>query len=322
MLDPVKLATLRAVIEDGSFSAAAGRLGLTQPAASRHVAQLERRLGTQLVQRSKRGATPTEAGRVLAGHAEAVLARLALAEAQVAELAGLRRGTARLGSFFSALAYLSAEAAAILEAREPALFAGGEPVIADELVDRQAALAGVRAGELDLAVICELAFERAPAPDDVELVPLFDDPPQVLLPSKHRLAGAGSIRARDLRADSWIRAHDGSAARLVDHVLAEARTAPEILLAGHGDEPVEAQAFVAAGRGVTVAHALNVIVDPERIAVVPLAGGKPVRHVQAAIARGQRAPVPLALLDALREAGARRAARAPAEAPARRRDRR
>jgi hypothetical protein len=40
---------------------------------------------------------------------------------------------------------------------------------------------------------------------------------------------------------------------------------------------------------------------------VPLAGGKPVRHVQAALARGQRAPAPLALLDALREAGARRA---------------
>jgi DNA-binding transcriptional LysR family regulator len=306
MLDPVKLATLRAVIADGSFSAAGSRLGLTQPAVSRHVAQLEERLGTQLVRRTKRGATPTEAGRLLAAHADAVLGRLALAEAQVGELAGLRRGTVRLGSFFTALAFLSAEAAGVLEAREPALFAAGEQVIVDVLVDRREALAGLRAGELDLAVVCEHAFEREDAPGDIELVALFDDRPCALLPAGHRHARAASVRARDLRGDTWIRAHEGSAARLVDHVLAAARIAPEILLAGHGDEPVEAQAFVAAGRGVTVAHALNVIIDPARIAVVPLAGGRPVRHVQAAIARGQRSPLPLTLLDALREAGARR----------------
>jgi DNA-binding transcriptional LysR family regulator len=306
MLDPVKLATLRAVIAEGSFSAAAGTLGLTQPAVSRHVAQLEQRLGTQLVRRSKRGAAPTEAGRLLAEHADAVLARLALAEAQVGELAGLRRGTVRLGSFFTALAYLSAEAAAVLESRRPALFAGGHQVIADELVDRDAAIAGLRAGELDVAVVFEHAFERAPVPDDLELVPLFDDPPRLLLPAGHALARAAEVRPRDLRGDTWIRAHQGTAARLVDHVLAAARIAPELHLAGHGDEPVEAQALVAAGRGVTVAHALNLIVDPERIAAVPLAGGRPVRHVQALVARGQRAPAPLALLEALREAGARR----------------
>jgi DNA-binding transcriptional LysR family regulator len=309
MLDPVKLATLQAVVAEGSFSAAAVRLDLTQPAVSRHVALLERRLGTQLVRRTKRGATPTEAGRVLVEHAEAVLARLALAETQVRELAGLRRGSVRLGSFFTALVYVSAEAAVVLEERHPDLFAGGQQVIVDGHGDRQAAFAGVRAGELDLAVVCEHAFEREPAPDDLELVPLFDDRPCVLLPAGHPLGGAAEVRARDLRRETWIRAHDGAGARLVDHVLAAARLDPELLLAGHGDEPVEGQAFVAAGRGVTVAHALNVLIDPQQIAVVPLAGGRPVRHVQAAIAPGQRAPAVLALLDALREVGVRRAAR-------------
>jgi DNA-binding transcriptional LysR family regulator len=305
MLDPVKLATLQAVIAEGSFSAAAVRLDLTQPAVSRHVALLEGRLGTQLLRRTKRGATPTEAGRVLVEHAEAVLARLALAEAQVGELAGLRRGTVRLGSFFTALVYVSAQAAVVLEERHPALFAGGRQVIIDELVDRRAAMAGLRAGELDVAVVFEHAFEREAAPDDLELVPLFEDPPRVLLPAGHPLDGSSEVRARDLRRDTWIRAHDGAGARLVDHVLTAARLHPELLLAGHGDEPVEVQAFVAAGRGVTVAHALNVVIDPEQIAVVPLAGARPVRHVQAAVAPGQRAPAVLALLDALREVGAR-----------------
>src|SRR5919199_1601674 len=100
MLDVDKLATLRAVVERGSFSAAGEALSLTQPAVSRQVSLLERRLGTQLVRRTRRGVFPTEAGRVLVEHTEAILARLALAESQVAELAGLRRGEVRLGSFF------------------------------------------------------------------------------------------------------------------------------------------------------------------------------------------------------------------------------
>jgi len=74
--------------------------------------------------------------------------------------------------------------------------------------------------------------------------------------------------------------------------------------AGHGDEPVEAQAFVAAGRGVTVAHRLNVIVHIDAIAAVPLEGA-PVRRIQVATMREQRAPGALAVVDALREVGRR-----------------
>ncbi len=50
------------VVETGSFSAAAKRLGIGQPAVSKSVAQLESRLGVRLVMRSTRGLTPTEAG--------------------------------------------------------------------------------------------------------------------------------------------------------------------------------------------------------------------------------------------------------------------
>src|ERR671929_47068 len=64
MLDVAKLATLRAVVEHGSFSAAGEALVLTQPAVSRQVSLLERRLGTQLVRRTRQGVFPTEAGRL------------------------------------------------------------------------------------------------------------------------------------------------------------------------------------------------------------------------------------------------------------------
>ena len=126
-------------------------------------------------------------------------------------------------------------------------------------------------------------------------------PAAVLLPAGHRLAGAVDIAVNDLADDTWIRAHHGSAARLVDHVLEAGGLHPAIVAAGHGDEPIETQALIAAGQGVTVAHALNVLIDPGRIAVVPLVDARvPHRAIQAAIARGHRAPATLAALEALR----------------------
>src|SRR5215207_1228344 len=301
MLDLAKLATLRAVVERGSFSAAGQTMALTQPAISRQVSALERQLGTQLVRRTRQGVRPTEAGRLLAEHAEAILGRLALAEAEVAELAGLRRGSVRLGSFFTALVYLSAELAVLLEERHPDLFRLQQQVIQDELVDRRTAFRQLSAGELDLAIVFEHSFEPDPAPDGIEIVPLFTDPLRALLPTRHRLAGV-SVGVTDLAGDTWIRAHHGSAARLVEHVLQGAGIDPPRVLSGHGDEPVEAQAFVAAGRGVTLAHQLNVLISPD-IAVVPLHDDVPGRHVQAALMRDQRAPAVRAALEALREVG-------------------
>src|SRR5919202_3272885 len=198
MLDAAKLATLRAVVAHGSFSAAGQALSLTQPAVSRQGSLLERQGGTQLVRRTRQCVRPTEAGRVLVEHADAILGRLALAEAQVADLAGLRGGHVRLGSFFTALVYLSAEAAAVLEARHPELFRRQHDVIEDELVDRRTAFRRLAAGELDVAIVCELELEPDPAPEDVEIVPLFADPPRALLPAGHRLASAGAGAAADL----------------------------------------------------------------------------------------------------------------------------
>jgi DNA-binding transcriptional LysR family regulator len=292
MLDVGKLATLRAVVAHGSFSAAAAELSLTQPAVSRQVSLLERQVGTQLVRRTRSGTHPTEAGRLLCAHAEAVLTRLTLAEQELGELTGLRRGTVRLGSFFTALVHLSAAFAVQLQAEHPGL------VVADTLVDRRAAFAGLADASLDVAIVFEPDFEPDPAPDAIEVISLFDDPVRVLLPGDHRLAAEPAVSLEALAGETWIRSHDGSAARLVDHVLRAAGLDPPILHAGHGDEPVETQVLVAAGKGVTLAHELNVIIGA--VAVRPLAPPAPVRHIQAAILRDNHSPAARVGLEALR----------------------
>jgi DNA-binding transcriptional LysR family regulator len=292
MLDVTKLATLRAVVRHGSFSAAAAELHVTQPAVSRHVAILERQLGALLVRRSAQGVAPTEAGRVLAGHTDAVLARLELAESEVRELTGLHRGTVRLGSFLSALVHLSAEVGALLDAEHPGI------VLVDDLVDRAAAVDKLRRGELDLAIVAEHDVEPAPPVDGVSLHPLFDDPVRVVLAAGHPLAGAATVAVADLAEETWIRPHEGSAARRLDHVLAAAGVAPRLLLAGRGDEPFEAQALVAAGKGVTLTHRLTVVVGGHDIAVRPLDPPAGVRRVQVALAAGPQSPAVAAALAA------------------------
>jgi DNA-binding transcriptional LysR family regulator len=300
MLDLGKLATLRVVLARGSFSAAAQQLHLTQPAVSRQVSLLERRLGIQLVRRTPRGVHPTEAGLLLVGHTDAVLDRLTRAEHEIAELAGLRRGSIRLGSFFTALVYLSAEVSIALGERHPGL------VVADDLVDRGEAFRKLARGALDVAIVFEHDFEPAAVPDGIETLTLFDDPARVLLPADHPLADGRAVRLLDLGAETWIRAHDGSAARYVDHVLGGAGLSPPMLLAGHGDEPIEAQALVAAGRGVTLAHDLNVITDPAQIVARPLLGSTSTRRVQAAYLPGLRSPAIAATIKALRHVADRR----------------
>jgi DNA-binding transcriptional LysR family regulator len=300
MIDVVKLATLRTVLARGSFSAAGQELNLTQPAVSRQVSELERSLGVELVWRTQRGVRPTEVGQLLAEHAEAILDRVARAEAEIAQFADLHRGSIRVGAFFTAMVYLSAELAMALAAQHPGL------VITDDLVNRDEALTKLSRGALDVAIIFEHDFEPARAPDGIDILHLFDDPVRVLLPAHHHLAAQETIRVRDLGNETWIRSHDGSAARHIDHLLSQQDLHPAIVSAGHGEEPIEAQALVAAGRGITAAYDLNVIINPEQVVARPLTGCRSVRHIQAASVSGTRSPATTATINALRHVGQQR----------------
>ncbi|MBR8319726.1 MULTISPECIES: LysR family transcriptional regulator [Burkholderia cepacia complex] len=72
--------TYVSVVEAGSFSAAAKRLKLGQPAVSKSIAQLEARLGVRLLLRSTRGLTPTDAGQRFYEHAKRAIEEVDLAE--------------------------------------------------------------------------------------------------------------------------------------------------------------------------------------------------------------------------------------------------
>jgi len=93
------LAALEAVAEEASFGRAARRLGYTQSAISQQIAQLEKVVGAKLVERpgGPRAVSLTDAGRLLLRHADAIVARLAAAQADMAALEAGEAGPLRVG---------------------------------------------------------------------------------------------------------------------------------------------------------------------------------------------------------------------------------
>ena len=81
--------------------------------------------------RTRQGVHATEAGQLLVDHADALLAGLDLAEQEVAELAGRRRGRVRIGVFYTAAAHLGPELRARTELAYPDI------LVEAELADRQ-----------------------------------------------------------------------------------------------------------------------------------------------------------------------------------------
>jgi DNA-binding transcriptional LysR family regulator len=96
-------AALEAVARTGSFGRAARELGYTQSAVSQQIAQLERILGQRLFHRpgGPRRVEPTEAGLLLLRHADAIVAQLDAARADMAALAEGEAGTLRVGIYQS-----------------------------------------------------------------------------------------------------------------------------------------------------------------------------------------------------------------------------
>jgi DNA-binding transcriptional LysR family regulator len=268
MLRADRLRVLREVARQGSFSAAADALHLTQPAVSRHVAKLERETGMRLVDRLPGRLRLTDAGRTLVEHAETVVASLTAAEHSLDALRGGESGTLRIASFPSAAASLVAGALRAFHRAHPEV----EIAFADAQSDE--ALEVVRAGDADVA----LAFGPGPADAaGLRVVPLLADRLQAALPAGHRLAGRSRVRLAELRDEGWI---VGTTATLTVDACRRAGFEPRVV--ARTDQQNAGHALVAAGIGVMLVTSLRLVHPAHRLAVVPLADVEVERQVYAA----------------------------------------
>lgn len=238
-MDPRRLLLLRAVAQQGSLAGAARSLGSTQQAVSQQVARLEREAGTALVVRQGRGSALTEAGALLARHAQDLAEVLRAAEEDLAALAGLVRGSVAVAAFPTATAVVVPEALAALAASAPGLevrLAELEPPEAED---------AVRAGRADVALVFRHRGDPEPVPGDLVRRPLSSHAVHAVVPAGAPLPSS----LGDLAAERWIAGCPRCRAHLA-RAAASAGFAPDVRLAT--DDHVAVQRLVAAGLGVAL----------------------------------------------------------------------
>lgn len=205
------LRVLRAVVQRGSFTAAAAELGYTQSAISKRMAALETTTGHTLVIRERRGVRLTRAGEVLLRHATAVLDAMEDAERELNDEDATQVRPVRLGAF--------ASAAAGVVPRALDRLARDRPDIVLTLREGTSAVLtrALRAGTLDLALLAGVSAHTPP--DDrepaLEVETLAEGPLRVAVSASHRVAGRSRVSVTELTGERWAAARSEGQERLL-----------------------------------------------------------------------------------------------------------
>lgn len=179
-MDIENLRAFLAIAESGSFSRAAERVFVTQPAISKRIAALEAELGTKLFDRINRRVHLTPAGRALQVRAHALLE----------EIADIKRGLAALAGHIGGELRIATSHHIGLHRLPPALQAFSQqfPQVRLDLrfMDSEQGCNAVLRGEVELAVVT-LPAQAAP---QLRTIPVWDDPLALVVAHNHALASA------------------------------------------------------------------------------------------------------------------------------------
>ena len=287
-MDTRQLAAFCAVVERKSFSQAAERLGVTQPAVSLQVRSLEKRLGRKLLDRSGRRVEPTEAGLALYRGAQRMLALEGqlideLEAGEQGELRGALEVGASTGPGSTVVPVLLCE------------FQHENPGVAVSLSisDTQSVVDRVAERELELGVVGAARRHRG-----VVFEPFFRDEVVLACPPGHRFAGR-TISLDQLREEPLIVMQEGAGVRqVIEDELRRAGTrlrdleprfelglqesVKSAVAAGHGVTFISRAAIEADLAAGTLETARVKGLDPAReISVVRSAGRSPTRAAEA-----------------------------------------
>jgi DNA-binding transcriptional LysR family regulator len=284
-MDTRQLAAFCAVVERRSFSQAAERLGVSQPAVSLQIRSLEQRLGTQLLDRSGRRVVPPEAGERLYRGAQKLLAlEEQLLEQVAGEDGGALRGRLELGA--------STGPGETILPRLLCEFHEANPDVrvALSVSDTHTVVEQVARRELELGVVGAARRHRA-----VVFEPFAQDVIALVTPPGHRFAGR-TVSLDELRAEPLILMQEGAGVRQVieDELRAVGVRLRDLnaplelglqesvrgaVLAGHGITFVSRSAVEADLRAGTLAEARVEGLEPVREISLVRASGRATTRV-------------------------------------------
>jgi DNA-binding transcriptional LysR family regulator len=279
-MDTRQLQAFCAVVERESFSQAAERLGVTQPAVSLQVRALEERIGRKLIDRSGRRVEPTEAGRTLYRSAQRLLAAeeqmlTELAEDETGELHGRLAIGASTGPGAHLVPLLLCE------------FAASHPQLRVQLsiADTQAVIDRVAGRELELGVVGALRRQRG-----LEFEPIARDEIVLAVPPGHALAGR-DVSLDELRAETLVVMQEGAGVRQVieDELRRAGLRVRDLESRLELGLPESVKSAVAAGHGVAFISRTGIEAElaAGTLATARVAGVEPVRQIYVVRPKGR-----------------------------------
>ena len=181
MLDGLRHLLL--IVETGTFTEAARRAHLSQPAISASIRRLEEELGARLLERGAGGARLTAAGRALLPHAQAALSAVDDGRRVVAEVVGLIRGEARLGAGPTSCTYILPPLLAEFRREHPGV------TVRLQVSNNEGVWEALRSARIDLAIVSEVSVPATLSRIEVE--PWLED--ELLLVASPKAETLGQV---------------------------------------------------------------------------------------------------------------------------------
>ncbi|MGH3279179.1 MAG: LysR family transcriptional regulator [Trebonia sp.] len=294
MFDLRRLRIFAAVVDGGSFTAAASALFLSQPAVSQQMAILEREAGVPLLERLPRGIRLTAAGELLAERTSRLLAEMEAIEEELRRLGdGIQE--VHLGAFPTAGADLVPLTISAYRERHPDVRVVLTPAHANDVI------AQMHSSHISVGLVWDYDFApHVLTPSGFDRVELLADPMRVIVPTGHEAALEREIALRDLAEEPWIvRAHRPPYAQVFEQMCRIAGFDPQI--AFRTDDYQAIQGLVAARVGIGVAPRLSLAPLRQDVVAVPMAPPTFSRRIAALAVPAENRPSTVDdLLDVLR----------------------
>jgi LysR family transcriptional regulator for metE and metH len=290
-----QLRVLAAVAKSGKITGAASALGVTPPAVTLQLQQLERSVNLPLFDRSHVGLRPTDAGVYMLDVAARITSTLEECSEGLRELQGLGRGRVSIGvvsttKYFAPLAL--------------AEFARSHPGVELELLvaNRDETIATLTSFRLDMAIM-----GRPPQTAiELEQQVMGDHPHVIIAAPSHRLASKRQVTLSALIHDKFLLREPGSGTRiLTDQLFAKAGLAPSFGMEFGSNETIKQAVMAGLGIAFISGHTVAAEVEQERLVVLPVKGLPLVRKWYVIRAKAKHLlPAGVALWDFLVKEGA------------------
>jgi len=290
-----QLRALTAVVRQGTFSAAAEALSVTPPAVTVQMKALEELAGLPLVERTREGLRPTDAGRVLLETASRIEAALEECGEALDALHGVVGGRVSVG-VISTAKYFAPRALAV--------FSRGHPNIEMRLSvgNRGETVAALRDFQLDFAVM-----GRPPEEFKVSNQEIGAHPHIVIAPPDHPMVSRRRIALAKLADETFLLREEGSGTRtLMQRIFAKQDLSPNLGMEIGSNETIKQAVIAGLGIALISAHTVAAELGDGRLAKLDIVG-LPVVRKWYVVRRREKTLLPAAqaLWDFLVEEGAR-----------------